>query len=49
MMGEEIYEIDNKKYKVISKCVDSPNNIEKLYDVLCEFVLSKLNGSVKDE
>ena len=49
MMEEKIYEIDNKIYKVISKCVDNPSNIEKLYDVICEFVLTKLNGSVKDE
>ena len=43
----EVYEIDNKKYTVISKCVENPNNIDRLYDVLCKFAISKLNSSVE--
>ena len=43
----EVYEIDNKKYTVISKCVENPNNIDRLYDVLCKFAISKLNASVE--
>lgn len=43
----EIYEIDDKKYTVISKCVENPNNIDRLYDVLCKFAISKLNASVE--
>lgn len=43
----EVYEIDNKKYTVISKNVDNPNNVEKLYNILCKFALSKINTSMK--
>ena len=39
----EIYEINNKKYTVITKYIDNSENIEKLYDVLCKFAISKLN------
>lgn len=38
----EVYEIENKKYTVISKCVENLNNIDRLYDVLCKFAVSKL-------
>ena len=27
------YEINNKKYTVITRCVDNVQNIDKLYDV----------------
>lgn len=39
----EIYEINNKKYTVITKYIDNSEKIEKLYDVLCKFAISKLN------
>ena len=42
----EVYEIEDKKYTVISKCVDNLNNIDTLYDVLCEFAVAKLNANV---
>ena len=29
----EIYEIDGKKYTVISRVIDNPNNIDRLYEV----------------
>lgn len=40
---EEIYEIDNRKYTVITKSINNAQNIDKLYDILAEFVLSKIN------
>lgn len=39
---EEIYEIDNKKYIVITSCIDNSENVDKLYDVLCKFAVSRL-------
>ncbi len=39
----EIYEIDNKKYTVITKCVNNVQNIDGLYDVICKYIVSKLN------
>ena len=38
-----IYEIDGKKYTVISKVIDNPNNIDRLYEVLAKYALAKLN------
>lgn len=43
---KEVYEIDNKKYTVISKCGENPNSIDMLYNVLCKVVISKLNSNI---
>ncbi len=32
------YEIDNKKYKVITRCVENPRGIEELYEVICKLI-----------
>ncbi len=40
--NEEVYEINNKKYKVITSCIENSESIEKMYDVLCQFAISKL-------
>lgn len=40
---EEIYEINNKKYVVITKCIENSEDINKLYEVLCKFAISKLD------
>ena len=42
----KIYEIDDKKYTVISKCVDNTKSIDNLYSVLCRFAMSKLDANV---
>lgn len=39
----EIYEIKNKKYRVVTKSIENSQNIDKLYEVLCKYVISKLN------
>ena len=39
----KIYEIDNKKYTVITKCVENVQNINKLYDVICKYAISQIN------
>ena len=41
----EIYEIDGKKYTVISRVIDNPNNIDRLYDVLAKFALERLKDN----
>lgn len=42
----EIYEIDNKKYTVITKSVENSQNIDKLYNILCNFAISKLSNDI---
>jgi len=37
------YEIDGKKYTVISKVVDNPKSIDKLYEILAKYALKRLN------
>lgn len=39
----EVYEIHNKKYTVVTRCMENSEDIEKLYNILCKFVISKLN------
>ena len=38
----EYYEIENKKYKVISKSIPNCENIDKLYNILCKYIMYKL-------
>lgn len=40
---EEVYEIDGKKYTVITRCKQDSENIDKLYNILSKFIISKLN------
>lgn len=37
------YEIDNKKYTVITKCVENVQNVNKLYDVICKYAISQID------
>lgn len=37
------YEIDGKKYTVISKVVDNLKSADKLYEILAKYVLRRLN------
>ena len=37
------YQINNKKYTVITKCIENVENIDKLYDVICKYVISQIN------
>ena len=37
------YEINNKKYTVITKCTNNIQNINKLYDVICKYAISQIN------
>ena len=39
---EEIYEINNKKYTVITNYSEDNKNTEKIYDILCELIISKI-------
>lgn len=40
------YEIDNKKYTVITKCVENVQNTNKLYDVICKYAISQIDSSL---
>lgn len=42
----EIYEIENKKYRVITKCIENTQSVDKLYNILCKFAVNKLNSNV---
>ena len=44
-----IYEINNKKYTVIARCLDNAEHIDKLYDVICKYVSSQIYTSKKEE
>lgn len=35
------YEIEDKKYTVITKTVEKPETIDKLYDIICQYIISK--------
>ena len=37
------YEIENKKYTVITRCVENVQNTDKLYDLICKYAISKIN------
>ncbi len=41
--NKTIYEINNKKYTVITRNVESVQNIDKLYEVICRYAISKTN------
>lgn len=38
------YELDNKTYTVITRCVDNAQNIDKLYDVICKYMVNYKRG-----
>lgn len=37
------YEIDDKKYMVISNYKVNEHSIDKLYEILCKYIISQLN------
>lgn len=46
MFNEEnktIYQINNKNYTVITRCIENVQNINKLYDVICKYAISQIN------
>ena len=36
------YKINNKKYTVITKCVENVQNTNELYDIICKYAISQL-------
>lgn len=36
------YEINNKKYTVITSCIETVQNIDKLYEVICRYAISQI-------
>ena len=43
MENVTIYEVNNKKYTVITRCTNNVQNIDKLYDVICKYVISQID------
>lgn len=41
----ETYEINNKKYTVITKCVDNKST-DELYHIVCKYIVDKLKERV---
>ena len=40
------YEIDNKKYTVITRCIENAQSIDKLYDIICKYAISQINWNL---
>ncbi len=40
------YEIENKKYTVVTRCVENVQSIDKLYNVICKYVISQINKNL---
>ena len=40
---ETTYEINNKKYTVITRSVENVQNVDKLYDVICKYAIPLIN------
>lgn len=36
------YEIEDKTYTVITRCVENAQNRDKLYDVICQYIVSQI-------
>ncbi len=43
MESTTIYEIEDKKYTVITKSVEKAETIDKLYDTICKYIISQIN------
>lgn len=41
-----IYEIDNKKYTVITECEKNIQSTEKLYEIICKYIISQINSNL---
>lgn len=37
------YEIENKKYTVITKNAEKTEDIDKLYDIICKYMISQIS------
>mgnify|MGYP000308886743 CR=1 FL=1 len=37
------YEVNNKKYTVITRCVENVQNRNELYEVICKYVISQMH------
>lgn len=41
--NKTIYEINNKKYTVITRTIANAQNLDKLYDAICKYAISQIN------
>lgn len=39
------YEIDNKKYTVITECEENEQSIERLYETICKYAISQIDSN----
>lgn len=37
------YEIEDKKYTVITKSIENKEPIDKLYESICQYIISQIN------
>ncbi len=37
------YEINNKKYTIITRCIENVQNTDKLYEAICKYAISQIN------
>lgn len=40
---KEVYDIDNKKYTVITRTIDDAQSLDKLYEAFSKYALKKLS------
>ena len=43
MESTTIYEIEDTKYTVITKSVEKTETIDKLYDIICKYIISQID------
>ena len=41
----KIYEFNNKKYTVITRCMENAQSKDKLYNVICKYIVSQINSN----
>ena len=41
-MQKTIYEINNKKYTVITTSIENKQNTDKLYDIISKYIVSQI-------
>ncbi len=37
------YKIEDKEYTVITRCIEKAENIDKLYDIVCKYIISQIS------
>lgn len=43
MESTTTYEIEDKNYTVITKSIEQTETIDKLYNIICQYIISQIN------